>query len=219
MSHDLLLTKGKMDMLKMTRKSFLLTLGGLLVLVTIFPSLALAGWLPFDKSPTGTGPGYSVQYTELEASERSQGVAFHSLSGFGNQYWHQGSTGILGALEDSGRFGRALAAGDFDGDGFDDLAVDAPREVVAGVVGPTGEGAVHVLYGTGNGLSAAGDQVWHQGSFGIFGAPEDDDLFGQAVAAGDFDGDGLDDLAVGVPWEDVAGHTDAGAVNVLYGAP
>ena len=34
----------------------------------------------------------------------------------------------------------------------------------------------------------------------------------------DFDGDGYADLAVGVPFEDVRGVTDAGAVQVLYGS-
>ena len=34
----------------------------------------------------------------------------------------------------------------------------------------------------------------------------------------DFNGDSFDDLAVGVPGEDVAGQADAGAVQVLYGS-
>ena len=34
----------------------------------------------------------------------------------------------------------------------------------------------------------------------------------------DFNGDDLDDLAVGVPGEDLGVHADAGAVNVQYGS-
>ena len=53
----------------------------------------------------------------------------------------------------------------------------------------------------GSGLSAAGNQFWYQ-----YGSIDDDaqayDRFGKAVAIGDFDGDGCDDLAVGVPEED-----------------
>ena len=41
--------------------------------------------------------------------------------------------------------------------------------------------------------------------------------FGDALAAGDFDDDGLADLAVGAPGEPVSSRT--GAVNVLYGTP
>lgn len=33
----------------------------------------------------------------------------------------------------------------------------------------------------------------------------------------DFNGDGFSDVAVGVPFEDVSGFEDAGAVNILYG--
>ena len=34
---------------------------------------------------------------------------------------------------------------------------------------------------------------------------------------GDFNGDGIGDLAVGIPLEDVSGKADAGAVQILYG--
>ena len=43
------------------------------------------------------------------------------------------------------------------------------------------------------------------------------DQFGSALAVGDFEGDGFDDLAVGVPGEDVGPIPDAGAVDVLPG--
>ncbi len=39
------------------------------------------------------------------------------------------------------------------------------------------------------------------------------------MRAGDFNGDGAGDLAVGVPWEDLQGLVDAGAANVLFGGP
>ena len=53
-------------------------------------------------------------------------------------------------------------------------------------------------------------------------AAEAFDLFGYSLAAGDFNGDDFDDLAVGVVGEDVAvfqgDAANAGAINVLYGS-
>ncbi len=39
------------------------------------------------------------------------------------------------------------------------------------------------------------------------------------IAKGDFNGDGIADLVVGVPLEDIGNLQDAGAVNVIYGSP
>ena len=63
-------------------------------------------------------------------------------------------------------------------------------------------GAVNVLYGGAGGLSASGNQFWHQNSPGVLDASEDGDSFGRALTVGNFNGDGRDDLAVGVPEED-----------------
>ena len=133
------------------------------------------------------------------------------LTAAGSQLWSQDSPGIAGVAEAGDGFGGALAAGDFDGDGDDDLAAGAAQENQA-------RGVVHVLEGSGSGLIAAGSQLWQQGSGGIAGVAEAGDGFGGALAAGDFDGDGNADLAVAAATEDVGGIADAGAVNVLYGA-
>ena len=132
------------------------------------------------------------------------------LAAGGNQVWTQGSAGITGAEEAGDNFGDALAAGDFNGDGRDDLAIGVPGE-------NAGAGAVHILYGSAGGLTAAGSQFWNQDSADIRGAAEAGDRFGSALAAGNF-GNGVQaDLAIGVPLEDVIA-VDAGAVNVLYGS-
>jgi FG-GAP repeat len=97
---------------------------------------------------------------------------------------------------------------DFNGDGLDDLAVGVPAE---GVGGATLAGAVNILYGASGGLTGT-NQTLTQGN------PEPGDLFGFAVAKGDFNGDGFTDLAVGAPNEDVGVAGSAGAVNVFYGS-
>ena len=111
-------------------------------------------------------------------------------------------------------FGFALTAGDFNNDGIEDLAIGVPGE-------DKDTGAVNVIYGGPDGLAAPGGQVWGQNSAGIVSLPEEDECFGIALAAGDFNNDGFEDLAIGVPEEDVGGilgERNAGAVNVLYGA-
>ena len=45
------------------------------------------------------------------------------------------------------------------------------------------------------------------------------DRYGSAVAIGDFDGDGVGDLAVGIPGEDLGTAYNAGAVRVHYSLP
>ena len=129
------------------------------------------------------------------------------LAAPGNQIWHQDSFTIDGLANEGDNFGRALAAGHFNSDGFEDLAIGVPME-------GRDSGAVNVIYGSPAGLAAPGNQIWHQDSAGIAEQREQGDNFGFALAAGDFNDDGLEDLAIGVPGEDVG----AGAVNVLYGA-
>jgi hypothetical protein len=109
-----------------------------------------------------------------------------------DQLWTQDSKGIKGAAERGDRFGEVLASGDFDADGHADLAVGVPSEDV-GIAEESG--VVQVLYGGPKGLTAR-DQLWRQGKAGVPGTPYDSNSFGRFLGAGDFDGDGFDDLAI-----------------------
>lgn len=141
--------------------------------------------------------------------------AVYVLSGTGGvTEWTRDTSGILGTAACDDHFGASLSVGDFNGDGYDDLATGAPG---ASDPGPTASGVVHVIYGSSTGLTDEGDQMWHQDVAGIQGDAEAYDYFGDSLAAGDFNCDGNDDLAIGVPREDIGTTTDAGAVHVLYG--
>ncbi len=123
----------------------------------------------------------------------------------------QDSPSIDDAGEANDRFGFALAAGDFDGNGHADLGVGVPNE--------NAYGAIHVFFWLGNGLDLTRDLFWTQSS--IAGTSEPNDKFGFALAAGDFDGDGRADLAIGSPGETLGisnDLTDSGAVAVTYGS-
>jgi len=138
----------------------------------------------------------------------------NGLAAAGNQLWSQGSRGINGKPVADEAFGFAVAIGDLNGNGIADLAVGVPGDVVDG---KPGAGAVNVIFGTNSGLRRAGDKLIHQGSTGVRSPPRRDEAFGFSLAAGDIDGDGSADLAVGVPGETIGGDADAGAVQVLYG--
>ena len=66
---------------------------------------------------------------------------------------------------------------DFNGDGYDDLAIGVPNENIGGT---SDSGAVSVIYGSAAGLRATSpaDQFWHQGKPGVEDAEETGDGFG-----------------------------------------
>jgi hypothetical protein len=74
------------------------------------------------------------------------------------------------------------------------------------------------MYGRASyGFDPARHQMWHQDSEWIEGVVEAYDYYGSSLATGDFNGDGRDDLAIGVPGENVGDIANAGAVNIMYG--
>ncbi|MFI7005941.1 FG-GAP-like repeat-containing protein [Streptomyces sp. NPDC050145] len=98
----------------------------------------------------------------------------------------QNTSGVPGGAEKGDHFGWTSAYGDFNSDGYDDLAVGASSEDLAG---DTDGGMVTILWGSAAGLSG--------GTTLPDPAVSSHDRWGRSLAAGDFDGDGKDDLAVG----------------------
>jgi hypothetical protein len=109
----------------------------------------------------------------------------------------------------SDQFGCAIAYGDLNNDTVSDLVVGAYGN-------NSSSGAVYVYYGRYHG-NGSGITTWEGDgpNITIVNPGASGDQFGWAVACGDVDGDGVDDLIVGAPEN---GTTDTGAVY-LYNGP
>ncbi|HWN71182.1 MAG TPA: M12 family metallopeptidase, partial [Haliangium sp.] len=140
-------------------------------------------------------------------------VQLYKGTGEGFQPWKLFTQSDLGALEEANDyFGWSLAAGDFNDDSFPDLAIGARGEEIAS--GTTFAGAVYLLKG-----SSSGPQYWRTITQSTLGAAnEQNDELGYAVVAADFNGDNIDDLAMGAPGEAQGSGPSAGHVYLMLGS-
>jgi len=124
---------------------------------------------------------------------------------------------ILGDASSSAFGARVAAAGDFDGDGLDDLIVSERRS-------SDEPGRAHIVFGTTSSLPpttspGASDLLRSSRLAGVARG----DMFGLSSAGlGDLDGDGFDDLALGMPglaeaFDGQSPIAGTGRVLVLFG--
>ena len=112
-------------------------------------------------------------------------------------------------------FGTALVAGDFNRDGFPDLAVGAPLDDVDQSQDTDfhPSGTVTVMSGGARGITSTGAVVLRRQ-----GLPSFDVGFGAVLAAGDLDRDGGADLVVGSRGQRFVDEGFAGSVSYCRGA-
>jgi hypothetical protein len=162
-----------------------------------------AGDLDDDGSPDLV-LGASDDETSGSASG-SAGVFFGPLSG-ANSF--ADADLIITGRASADKFGYAAdAAGDFNGDGYDDLIVGA-----YGDESPAhNSGSAYIFFGplTAGTLEAASADLQ-------LGGTEDDQAGLSVAGAFDVNGDGYDDVIVG-SWKDAFSYTDGGACYVVYG--
>ena len=122
----------------------------------------------------------------------------------------------LDGVAGNDRSGRALsAAGDVNGDGIDDLLIGA---LGADPNGDADSGSSYVVFGNSAGFPAALNLASLNGTNGFrLDGVAVDDLSGRAVsAAGDVNGDGIDDLIIGASNADPNGD-ESGSSYVVFG--
>ena len=119
---------------------------------------------------------------------------------------------FAGTLQDGDRFGSAIGGiGDLDADGIEDIAVGATGDDDGG----TDRGAVWVLFMNADG-TVRFEQKISENNGNFQGGLNDNDHFGSAVAGiGDYNGDGIVDIAAGAE-QDNDGGPDRGAIWIMF---
>ena len=132
------------------------------------------------------------------------------------------STTGLQLVGNGGNFGQSVsAAGDFNGDGYADISFGAPGD-------NSGIGRSYTAYGnTSAALQTNLNQAPNAGSlfsklngsngFHLIGSASGDNLGRNVADAGDFNGDGFNDVILGTPLANPGGRADAGAAQVIFG--
>ena len=110
------------------------------------------------------------------------------------------------------RLGTAVAIGEINGDGFDDLVVSANN---ADLPWATDGGEVYVFWGTTTWNSRINLMVDHADV--TIQANEAQDHLGTALAVDDINGDSFDDILVGAPDASPSGRLNAGTAYVFNG--
>ncbi|MDX6644759.1 MAG: hypothetical protein QOK40_486 [Miltoncostaeaceae bacterium] len=113
------------------------------------------------------------------------------------------------------------SAGDLNGDGAPDFLVGAPG---AGGMAKPGAGSVFAVFGPKPGdttemdLAGLGDPTSNVQGFRVDGATAGDSVGSSVAPVGDQNGDGVPDLAIGMPSQVRNGRSNSGVVYVVFGS-
>jgi hypothetical protein len=157
-----------------------------------------------DVKGTASGDINGDGYSDLALTE------YTGDGGFGTELYLGGPSGPATSTRPAsiGNGYSGIAVGDVNRDGYADL-----------LIGDSDHNQLIAAYGSAAGLTTG--SLWTtitQNTAGVPGATKDGDGFGASVSVGDITGDGIADVAVGIPGKTVNGRTNAGQVVLLRGA-
>ncbi len=175
------------------------------------------------------GAPYVFEQTNLETVLAGRSfVVFGSAAGFDTELDLSMLDGINGfsiLRMTNARSGWAVSsAGDFNGDGINDFAIGSPS-ANAVTAGKVQAGQTHIVYGSAGGF--APDLILRdltpQESFLISGRKAGDRSGHSVANAGDFNGDGIDDIIIGAPFDEILMPegpfvNSTGGAYVVYGS-
>ncbi|MFI0139433.1 VCBS repeat-containing protein [Streptomyces luteogriseus] len=178
---------------------------------------------PVQASGDGSGP-LNITAGDVNGDHRTDLVVdgFETATG---QYWNANyllpgtSSGLSAAAAQPLKAGVITGIGDVNGDGFGDIVTGMHwNKTDDGVTfpGASDGGTVWITYGTPDGAGSTAGITQNTGN--VPGSSEKNDYFGYELDLGDVNGDGFQDLVVGVAGEDIGSVTDAGQLVVLYGS-
>lgn len=175
--------------------------GAVYVLLNTGGSLSFTASRELDRIGGETGLGTAVALLDMDGDgdrEVAAGAPYRAVpsTGGGATLLYDGTP--LGPERNSGPVlfeadaafqyvGQSLASGDFDADGYEDLAIGVP-------LADSSAGRVRLFYGGPEGMEDGGE-ISGLGDLSL-GAQS---FFGWSLSAGDVDGNGFDDLLVGAP--------------------
>ena len=162
---------------------------------------------PRATGPAGSGSGQT--YVILGSSSFGASFDVSTLDG-ADGFRLDGSSG-------SGNSGNAVsAAGDFNGDGLSDIIVGSEAATSSGL---SGRGEAHLIFGKSSGFASAIDlgSLADADGLNIVGISAFDSFAASVGGGGDIDGDGFDDVIIGVPGHDNGLTANVGEAYVIFG--
>jgi Ca2+-binding RTX toxin-like protein len=172
-----------------------------------FDDIIIGAWLADPGSDTSAGESYVVFGKAGGFSASLDLSTLNGTNGFR----------LDGIDRGDGSGFSVSSAGDFNGDGFDDILVSAYGGDPGG---DAAAGETYIVFGKAGGFSAALDLAALNGSngFRIEGIDVGDQSGISVSAAGDINGDGFDDIIIGAVGGDPGTDSAAGESYILFGA-